>query len=291
VEVATEDATLLYQHAYGVNVARRDSRGGIWLSQSTRNAPERGEAELIRALSAPVADGAVFYLPPADAGGQPEAVPVADGLYFANGIALDEQAGLLYVAELMAKRVLRFRVDTAAGELTDRAVLLETRGFPDNIELDASGRLWIAVPLHSEILVHDTVTGVTHSAFRITTPESEAVIGEIERRAVAGEPFLELLAPPLWEPGPAPITGVVLSPGNGPVYLTGLGNALIRLERDSGGPGADVGLMARAAFEALYAEVDNAGRWGALDELGTLNLVTPEVRRAAAAELRDGVTI
>lgn len=291
VEVATEDTALLYQHAYGVNVARRDSRGGTWFSQSTRNTPERGEAELMRALNAPVADGAVFYVPPADAGGQPAAVPVADGLYFANGIALDEQAGVLYVAELMAKRVLRFRVDTAAGELTDRAVLLETRGFPDNIELDASGQLWIAVPLHSEILVHDTLSGITRSVFRITTPESEAAIRELETRVAAGEPFLELLAPSLWEPGPGLITGVVLSPGDGPVYLTGLGDALIRLERHRSGAGADAGAMPREAFEALYTEVDNAGRWGARDELGTLNLVTPEVRRAAAAELREGVTI
>ena len=291
VEVATEQTALLYQHAYGVNVARRDSRGGTWFSQSTRNAPEHGEAELMRALNAPVADGGVFYLPPADAGVQSDAMLVAGGLYFANGMALDEQAGLLYVAELMAQRVLQFRLDTSTGELTDRSVLLETRGFPDNIELDSLGRLWIAVPLDNEILVHDIASGLTRSAFRITTPESEAVRREIDRRAAAGSPFLEFLGPPLWEPGPGLITGMILSPGDGPVYLTGLGNALIRLEQHRGRPSADTGPMTRAAFEALYAAVDNAGRWGALDELGTLNLVTPAVRRMAAGEFRDGATV
>ena len=36
---------------------------------------------------------------------------------------------------------------------------------------------------------------------------------------------------PLWEPGPGLITGMILSPDDGPVYLTGLGNALIQLTR------------------------------------------------------------
>src|SRR3954471_15455611 len=35
----------------------------------------------------------------------------------------------------------------------------------------------------------------------------------------------------------------------------------------------------------------NWGRWGADDELGTLNLITPEVRRAAAACVVDGTAV
>jgi kynurenine formamidase len=37
--------------------------------------------------------------------------------------------------------------------------------------------------------------------------------------------------------------------------------------------------------------LDNAGRWGADDVLGTLNLITPEIRLAALAGVRDGLTI
>lgn len=37
--------------------------------------------------------------------------------------------------------------------------------------------------------------------------------------------------------------------------------------------------------------LSNWGRWGPEDELGTLNLITPEVRRRAAALVRDGVTV
>lgn len=38
----------------------------------------------------------------------------------------------------------------------------------------------------------------------------------------------------------------------------------------------------------LAARVRNWGRWGADDEVGTLNLITPDVVRAAAAEIRTG---
>jgi kynurenine formamidase len=41
-------------------------------------------------------------------------------------------------------------------------------------------------------------------------------------------------------------------------------------------------------FFALAEAVNNWGRWGADDERGTLNLITPKAIRAAAAEVRDG---
>ena len=53
---------------------------------------------------------------------------------------------------------------------------------------------------------------------------------EIEERLQAGGPWLELFTPELWEPGPGAITGIILPAGDGPVYLTCLGDALVRLE-------------------------------------------------------------
>ena len=38
-------------------------------------------------------------------------------------------------------------------------------------------------------------------------------------------------------------------------------------------------------------ELSNWGRWGPTDELGTLNLITPEKRRQAAALVREGVSV
>ena len=43
-----------------------------------------------------------------------------------------------------------------------------------------------------------------------------------------------------------------------------------------------------AEFHEVAAQVRNWGRWGDDDEIGTLNLITPEVRRRAAASVRSG---
>ena len=52
---------------------------------------------------------------------------------------------------------------------------------------------------------------------------------------------------------------------------------------------------ARHVSQAEYAqwmqEISNWGRWGKDDELGTLNLITPEKRLAAAQLVRDGVAV
>jgi kynurenine formamidase len=42
---------------------------------------------------------------------------------------------------------------------------------------------------------------------------------------------------------------------------------------------------------ALFAACSNAGRWGPHDELGTLNLITPEVRRRAAQLVTEGLSV
>ena len=44
-------------------------------------------------------------------------------------------------------------------------------------------------------------------------------------------------------------------------------------------------------FARLMEKLSNWGRWGADDELGTLNLITPERRKRAAALVREGVTV
>lgn len=44
-------------------------------------------------------------------------------------------------------------------------------------------------------------------------------------------------------------------------------------------------------FDRMMRAVSNAGRWGPADGLGTLNLITAEVTRAAAGEVRDGESV
>ena len=50
-------------------------------------------------------------------------------------------------------------------------------------------------------------------------------------------------------------------------------------------------LVSPAEYERWQMELSNWGRWGASDELGTLNLITPAKRRAAVALVKEGVTV
>ena len=43
-----------------------------------------------------------------------------------------------------------------------------------------------------------------------------------------------------------------------------------------------------AEFDEIFEAVKNWGRWGHDDELGTLNYITPDTVRAAAATVRSG---
>ena len=47
----------------------------------------------------------------------------------------------------------------------------------------------------------------------------------------------------------------------------------------------------KADFESAMKELSNWGRWGPTDELGALNLITPEKRRSAAKLVREGVPV
>src|SRR3954462_10563196 len=50
-------------------------------------------------------------------------------------------------------------------------------------------------------------------------------------------------------------------------------------------------LVSEAQFEAWQTQLSNWGRWGKDDELGTLNLITPEKRRAELALVKEGVPV
>jgi kynurenine formamidase len=50
-------------------------------------------------------------------------------------------------------------------------------------------------------------------------------------------------------------------------------------------------LVSEAQFERWLTELSNWGRWGKDDELGTLNLLTPEKRKAALALVKEGVPV
>lgn len=230
VEIASEQTEKVYQHRFGVNTACADSSGGIWFTQSTRNNPNNGEEELFKSVDHPTPDGELFYLSRRSAGARRSAVSVSGGFEFANGIAIDEANGHLYLAETMGSRLWRFRLDIAAGRVSDRTLVLEI-DHPDNLEFDRFNRLWIASPIKSQVFVFDPKTNSARSVIRVETAESNRLVETIESRIAKGESWIDLMIPGLWEPAPGLITGIILPPGDGPIHLTGLGTALIRLPR------------------------------------------------------------
>ena len=56
-------------------------------------------------------------------------------------------------------------------------------------------------------------------------------------------------------------------------------------------PGPSRGPRDAVEVKALMEEISNWGRWGKDDQLGTINLITPEKRRRAAALVKDGVSV
>jgi len=49
--------------------------------------------------------------------------------------------------------------------------------------------------------------------------------------------------------------------------------------------------MTKGEFDARMQDISNWGRWGDDDELGTLNLITPAKRVAAAVFGKDGINV
>lgn len=235
-DTKTQAVELIYDHPFGVNAVVRDSSGAIWFTQSTENPAGAGaEDRMFAAADRPLSDGAVFRIAPDQLAqtirpADVDAEQVIAGLDFANGIAIDEQRGQLYVNEIVAGQVLSWDVDLVTGALSNKRVVAQIVG-PDNAELDDTGNLWITSPIANAVYVIDPDTGEVRTAFSPTPEASAAISAEWERRIDAGESTLSLLGPPMWGPMPGLLTGVILTPGGGPVYVSGLGRSLVKLHR------------------------------------------------------------
>ena len=231
IHTESEQVVRIHQHEFGANSARRDSSGAVWFTQSTRNrAGPDSEARMFGAVDEGPLDGALFRLPPpADGSTSSVAELKLSALTFGNGVAIDEPRGQIYVAETMADRIVGYRLSVADGRLSEGRVVAELP-TPDNIELDEAGRLWVASPIANALLVVDPESGQWSTAFRPETPENERLVAEWSVRGQSGQSRLALFGPNMWAPLPGLITGLILTHEGGPIYLTGLGNALVKLE-------------------------------------------------------------
>lgn len=123
---------------YTPNFPFLDFHGRLWVSNST------DDPGIDSAIRKPVADGCIVLI---DGDDKPRIV--ADGLYFANGIAVDREEEYFYVAETTMKRIVRFPIkkdNSLGGAQLYGPESLGPTGFPDGIALDEAGNLWIAFP-------------------------------------------------------------------------------------------------------------------------------------------------
>ncbi|WP_349513758.1 SMP-30/gluconolactonase/LRE family protein [Erythrobacter sp. NFXS35] len=295
VDTVTQQVGRIYDHPFGVNAAIRDPSGAIWFTQSTENAPGAGsEARMFAAADRPMGDGSVWRIAPTELGkADPRAVKLVDGLDFANGIVFDDLRGRLYVAEIVASRILSFAVDAVTGALGDRRVLVRVT-TPDNLELAADGMLWAASPFANALYRIDPDSGAVSTVFNPDPAKSSRMVAELERRQAAGEPLLPLLSPDLWAPMPGLVTGVILPSGDGPAHVSGLGDALVRIDVSAQSAGAGSATFSLTDFARNYAAAwssQNPERVAAFYSEGgrlVVNGGEPAIGRAAIADVARG---
>lgn len=227
-DVASETTRLAYQHSSLVNTAISDSTGAIWFTQSTQGL---GGERLTAAFFATMGDGALYRLERNADGSYPESAEVlVEGLDFANGFAIDEEAGQFYLAESLGNRVWAFALDLDAGTLSEQRVLAELPA-PDNIRLVDDGSLWVASPLSNRVFAVDLATGESRIVFDAQTRAGAQLMADLMAKGSDSESPPDLLAPEVLGKMPGLLTGIIVDGEDRPIYISGLGDALVRLER------------------------------------------------------------
>ncbi len=222
INVATEKVEMIYDHPYGVNTIYRDKTGAIWFSQSAESI---NLGEMFQAVNLPVPHGAVFRM--ADLKSVP--VKIMDSLYFANGITMDKDEKHLFISETMMDRVHKLEVDIKTGEVNYIGVAANV-GSPDNLLIDKEGRLIVTSPLYNQVIVIDFNNHSQHIIFDGSTKDNLKITNEWNRRSRLGMERLELLSPDLFSPLPGLLTGMFFSNDGRTLYITNLGNDLLKLD-------------------------------------------------------------
>ena len=119
-----------------VNFVLRDHLDRTWISVSTQR------DNLLETFRPDCPDGRIFVR-------QRDGITrlFADGLHFPNEMRLHPSGGWLYVAETTAKRIRRIKIESndVAGEAEVVGPGCLGHGFPDGIQFDCLGNLWIAM--------------------------------------------------------------------------------------------------------------------------------------------------
>lgn len=141
-----------------------DSQGNIYVSNSTWRVP--GNV----GLSEPAPDGVVVRISPE---GQTELL--AEGFFYANGLALAEDESALFVAQTAARNVMRLPLgpDGSAGTPEQYGPELGAAGLPDGLAFDSRGNLYVTLVAMNAIAVI-TPQGVMEII--LEDPEGEKIV-------------------------------------------------------------------------------------------------------------------
>jgi len=114
-----------------------DSKGRLWISNSSYR------EDIEDAIQNPAPDGCIVLIE------NGQARIVAEGIYFANGVALNADESNLYVAATMQRVVFQYKIGID-GSLTSPEIYgpspLAELGYPDGIAFDEAGNLWVTFP-------------------------------------------------------------------------------------------------------------------------------------------------
>ena len=222
INLATEAVEMIYDHPFGVNTIYRDKTGALWFSQSAESV---GLGEMFQAANLPVPTGAVFRMD--DLKSTP--VKVLDSLYFSNGITMDQDEEHLFVAETMMNRVHKLKVDRKSGKVNYLGVAANV-GTPDNILIDKLGRLIVASPIYNQVVLVDFKNHSQHIIFDGSTEDNLKTANEWQRRSNLGLERMPAFTPNLYHPLPGLLTGMFFSNDGGTLYISNLGNDLLKLD-------------------------------------------------------------
>jgi sugar lactone lactonase YvrE len=217
--ISSEKVALVYDHSFGVNAVYRDKTGAIWFSQTSKS------TNLGESINSTIPTGAIFRL----ADSQSVATTIADSLYLANGITMDQDEKTLFVAETLMNRVLSFDVDITSGKTTSSGVVAIVL-TPDNILIDNKGRLIIASPGASHVTAVNLSNHSQQLIFDASTSDSRKIADEWFRRSQLGIPRAELLTPKIYGPLPSLLTGMFFSQDGRTLYIATLGKDILKLD-------------------------------------------------------------
>ncbi|MGB6117138.1 MAG: SMP-30/gluconolactonase/LRE family protein [Mesorhizobium sp.] len=153
------------------NFVGLDNLGRLWVTVSTRRNPRN------QSLSKDVApDGCVILI---DEGG---ARIVADDIAYTNEAKVDPSGAFLYINETVGRRLFRHAL-RPDGELGARETVAEFGHgtFPDGMDFDNAGGIWITSVVSNRLIRVDTVSGDTTLVFEDVEAEHLAEAEDIFR--------------------------------------------------------------------------------------------------------------